>query len=262
MDSDTICRLLDEARKLDQIKKVIFTGGEPFIYKDLNKIVNKAGRLFPRVSIATNCSWATSYEVAKKILRPLVMSGLSGLLVSADAFHQEFIPVQNVKNAINVALAFGVAVGVRSIDTPTLTEADFPHGVGFTMYPAVSAGRARGMAHDDVKLELGERCPAVLAPTVLPDGNVQMCISSLYRKPDETLVRGNIYDEPFDDILRRTQDDPILRAVVIGGFQRLIDAVQVAGLGHKLKPEYADTCALCVHLLGDPDMLGALQQFY
>lgn len=272
LDVDTILRILDEAKKIEEIENVCFSGGEPFLYKDIHKIVEKAGGLFPLgVFMYTNCYWATSIDTAKAILSPLVVAGLRVLFLSADNFHQEFIPIQNVRNAIEAARDLDVVVIVQSTGTPTITESDLR---GFSSHRAriepdtsfIPAGRAVGMAGIKVPIESLPGCPrCALSPTVVPSGDVYACHLAAFRIEDKTdhyMAIGNIHIEPLNEILRRAQDDPIFRAVTRGGFEKLVNVIRAAGLGHRLKAEYVDHCDLCTHMLGDKDLLDALQRFY
>lgn len=272
LGSDEVCRALDEAAKLGEIRHVCISGGEPFIYKDLIKIVQRAGRRFPQVAVLTNCGWATDLDTAKKTLFPLADAGVKCLGVSADDFHQEFLPIQRVRNAIAAAHYFGVGVVVQSSGNPKepITEEELKcfNGRAYHNRSAIyKAGRAEVMSYSEYPPSFLEwhGCPrGELFPTVVPSGNVYACDLASFRIQDKThhMVLGNVHDEPLNEILQKVKADPIFEAFTSGGFKRLVDVVSAAGLAHKLRPTYPHVCDLCVHLLGDVDMRAALQKFY
>ncbi len=82
-------------------------GGEPFLFFELVKQFMKLARELeiPRRWAITNSYWAKSEVIAKKKLSELRDAGLTSITFSVDAFHQEYIPLEFVKNAIGAALA-------------------------------------------------------------------------------------------------------------------------------------------------------------
>ena len=84
---------------------VHITGGEPFLYFDrLIEILQQARQdgLTPADMIETNGSWAVDEsEIADK-LRQLDALGMDRLKISWDAFHEEFIDVENVCRLVAV----------------------------------------------------------------------------------------------------------------------------------------------------------------
>lgn len=101
---------------------VCITGGEPMLHPDLvEKIISECNRLsFPEIWIFTNCYWATDLSKAHKIVRKLGKLGLTKLFTSLDFFHQMYIPVESVKNVIEVSLETGldVCVDARFVGDP------------------------------------------------------------------------------------------------------------------------------------------------
>ena len=86
--------------------KVHITGGEPFLYFDrLSQICEQARRLGlgPVDSIETNAGvWSSPGELTEQ-LRFLDDCGLDHLKVSWDAFHEEFIEIDKVRQFIHIA---------------------------------------------------------------------------------------------------------------------------------------------------------------
>ncbi|MHC4288941.1 MAG: radical SAM protein [Planctomycetota bacterium] len=86
--------------------KVHITGGEPFLYFDrLEQILRQAGRLglTPLDFIETNAGVWTSEAELRDQLRLLDGLGLDRLKVSWDAYHEEFIDIEKVRQFVHIA---------------------------------------------------------------------------------------------------------------------------------------------------------------
>jgi MoaA/NifB/PqqE/SkfB family radical SAM enzyme len=95
-------RYLTELTNTNPLHSITVHGGEPFLYfKHLKHIVKAAKDLdIPRRGVITNSYWAKTKGIAGKKLQELNEAGLTQITFSVDAFHQEFIPLENVINAI------------------------------------------------------------------------------------------------------------------------------------------------------------------
>jgi len=94
-------RYLKES-KGQPIQSLCISGGEPFIYYDrVVKIMEEAKRLeIPEIWVFTNGYWAETVDIGVEKLLLLKNLGLTKIWLSADAFHQEYIPITNVKNVM------------------------------------------------------------------------------------------------------------------------------------------------------------------
>lgn len=108
------CRMkeiIDESLQLFKIENIVFTGGEPLLYeKEVIKAISYARKKGIKTRIVTNGFWATTSVKAEKLLLELVKEGLSEINISVDDFHQEYIPLSNVKNAIEVSLKLNLPI--------------------------------------------------------------------------------------------------------------------------------------------------------
>ncbi|MGZ7443456.1 radical SAM protein [Paenibacillus sp. TH7-28] len=85
-------------------------GGEAFLYYDrLMECFKETVKYdIKDIYVMTNAFWATTKERARQYLKPLKEAGLNIIWFSLDAFHQEFIPIENIINAATVALEEGI----------------------------------------------------------------------------------------------------------------------------------------------------------
>lgn len=88
--------------------RIHLTGGEPFgnfelVCRVLSGI--RAEQLDPLEKLETNAFWATDYDRTVEILTRLAQLGLQLLAISADEYHQEYVPIERVRLAASVAAA-------------------------------------------------------------------------------------------------------------------------------------------------------------
>jgi len=89
-----------------RLSGIHLAGGEPFLNPDLlEEIIRLCGSYAVPVDyVETNAFWAASIEKAREILGRMRDAGLTGLLVSASMFHNEFVPFERTQNCIDAAV--------------------------------------------------------------------------------------------------------------------------------------------------------------
>lgn len=120
LETKKILRYIDESvTSFPSLKLMVLTGGECFlIEKDLPQIILCAKSHGLLTRIVTNGFWATSYNLALKKLKPIVESGLTELNISTGDNHQEFVPFENVINALMAAYDLGIKSMAISVESP------------------------------------------------------------------------------------------------------------------------------------------------
>jgi MoaA/NifB/PqqE/SkfB family radical SAM enzyme len=100
------------------IRLINLSGGEPFLLgRDLDEIVEYSTKKGIDVHVITAAHWATSKQAAVERLRRLADRGLRFLILSCDDYHQEFVPLQSVKNAIEAAVELDISFHINVIYT-------------------------------------------------------------------------------------------------------------------------------------------------
>ena len=82
------------------IRTVMTFGGEPLLYPEaVYAIMNAAWELeIPHRQIITNGFFSKDRQKIREVVERLAACGVNDLLLSADAFHQETIPLDIVKS--------------------------------------------------------------------------------------------------------------------------------------------------------------------
>ena len=98
-----------------KIKTVMAFGGEPLLYPDAVYAIMSAARdaKVEKRQVITNGYFSKDEKCIKEVAKRLFECGVNDLLLSADAFHQESIPLETVKRFAAAAKDAGVPVRVQ-----------------------------------------------------------------------------------------------------------------------------------------------------
>lgn len=259
---------LEELTQTQSLEGMTIHGGEPFLFfKELTQILQKAKELaIPKRGIITNGFWADTNKNAQKKLMQLKEAGLKDITISADVFHQEFIIIEKVRQAILASIKVGFDhIWVDSYFLGGLDEEnEYNHqtkeilsqlkdlsnhsSVEFNHYPVSFNGRAADLTK---LLDLSSEIPVGSCPfpfwisgdlqnpgTVEIDahGNVTLCPG---------ICIGNTNKESLPTILENydCSNYPILALVAERGPKGLLELAKEKG--YKQIQSFYDECHLC-----------------
>lgn len=257
---------LTDLRDSQPIETLTVHGGEPFLYpKVLERVIRKAKDFgISHRGVITNCFWAHDEDKAMKTLHAMRNSGLTGITVSVDAFHQEYVALECVRNALEAAISIGfdrVWADSYFIHSPEfenpfnlrtlrlLDELTDLESVEFSNYPVDFEGRAADELVQYVSSRNSEspsRCrpphwvgESYMDPVGIeidPNGNVTFCPG---------ICIGNTSEQSLPNIMRDydPNEHPIIRALVEDGPNGLYRMCKAKGLCDVV--EYVDDCHLC-----------------
>ena len=211
-----ISHFLNEARKLENIEWVYFSGGEPFTqYPLLLKAIQRARKLEFRVGVETNGYFARTEEAAYRLLKPLAHMGIEHLKVSNDFLHYQNPSTSPAIKALEAARKLGILTTLVQVSLPGSIKANpipSPHADWIDEPRFMYTGRAAEMFADQ---ETGAD-PAGLHSCPRNDlqdpdcvnidayGFVQLCpgiaIGNACQAPIDEII--NTYDLKSHDILR------------------------------------------------------------
>jgi organic radical activating enzyme len=246
------------------VERISVTGGEPLLVVEQVKILTEAAyRAGIESSIVTACHWAKTPSHAASMMSKL--PHVSHWHLSTDRFHEQFIPLSYVANAIEAVRAQLIKTAVeghvilRIVADKPLSDADaqfierarhmLPSDIPVAMQPISKVGRAASL--DDTVLREGyANTPCMTTgPLVRSDGSLSPCCSSLmdqrhghpfqYRSVHETGLVRAFFSWEQDCLLR------LLRAV---GFSPILQWLRDEVSNHPLLrqnlPQHP--CELCV----------------
>lgn len=263
---------LDDTYKTYLMPFFGFTGGEPFLHIEKIKAVSKyvVDRFGFAITISTNCFWASDVGAAKKILASLKKFGLVHLGISVDDFHQEFVELKKVKNAIIAATDMGITCYVQCAETKkSLKLKDFRKILNLdselVRWGRISCdpiGRA-SIAVPESELDLSwnkkvfDNCSMFKTWIINQDGRVTACCGSAsYMVPPA----GNVFQESLSEIINQSNLNPLYNALAIkGGPAMLLDLLTQQGLPHFSEKSYTGPCHACGAIFQDKQATRLLQ---
>ncbi len=217
-------------------------GGEPFGDFDRLLAVVRAARpagLDGIGYVETNGFWAADESAVRVRLTALAEAGMRQLSISADPYHQEFVPPDRVRLLYETARAVLGPRGVRvrrwkwlkeGTDVSRLTEAERQDlfRTFLRRYPERMTGRAA-----ECLAPLADRVPIEALPhddcrrAILESGHVHVDPAGwVYPGTCAGIVLGRAGpDHPLDAVLCewRPSADPVASALVAGGPAHLLD---------------------------------------
>ncbi len=267
-DAIRLWRELDElARAHGKTMRIHLAGGEPT--GDWPRLVSiiRAARdagLTRLEKVETNAFWATSDGLTRARLELLDALGMERLIISADVYHQEFIPVERVERCVRMArevLGRGRLI-VRwwdfyqqPVETRRLDDAERARAfqAALTRHQDRLAGRAAERLTDFFPLRpaaafAGENCIGEVLHSrhvhIDPYGNIFPGVCA-------GIILGNAAERSVSEVWRSLAETwpahPVVGPVVRGGSFELMRAAEQ--LGYTERPEgYANKCHLCSHV--------------
>jgi pyruvate-formate lyase-activating enzyme len=250
------------------------SGGEPFVRLDvLGEIFTCANRHGLKALVVTSGIWAAGIARAKKVLDSL--PEFFALEISADEFHEEFIPLERIRDAAAAAVEKGIQVIIglvqyrdagfkdrlyTKLGHDLLKEVEFLEN---TVKPLGRAQKNRLVSPgQEEKLPTGS-CRLLAAPVVRYDGRVMACCNdSLVYADDHCLWLGDLNNESFADIHRKAQESILIQALRTIGPKGIVDIALEEGWDWK--PRHYDKgniCDLCRDIIFSPSLLSRFDAY-
>jgi len=265
---EVIERVINEASRLDHIRTIGFTGGEPFLNRNkLTRAVQLCTGLGIESTVISNGFWALSIGKAVEVLKEL--PGLRRLGLSTDSFHQEFIPIDIIRNAICASAQLGIECTIRisHLKNP-VSEIERIHqqlneveGLYKTQYqPVQSAGRAAKTieASSIYQYDVAKAiCFTADVPLIGVDGDVAACCGPAATWGNNHLLYlGNVFKDSLGDMLRYADYNPILHALRLWGPSALYRFAQEQAEKEEseltIPSSMNSSCLLCKYMVSDP----------
>lgn len=191
------------------IKTVMTFGGEPLLYPEtVYAVMETASELeIPKRQIITNGYFSKDAARIREVVRRLAESGVNDLRLSADVFHQEYIPLEPVKIFAEEAKAAGIPIRIQPA---WLVSRDDGNEYNIITKQIISEFAELGIKEADGNVIFPEGNAlkyfaeyfADSAPDnpYVEDPTDVRCISF---DPDGTALGGNIYDTDIMEILKK-----------------------------------------------------------
>jgi len=243
--------------------RVHLSGGEPFgDWTRLIMLCHSAAKegLGPLEKIETNAFWATGAEVVRERLVELDRAGMGKVVISADPYHQQFVPIERCRLAVRVAEDVLGADRVQVRWRDWLAEGFDTDGLSAAELMALQAGRL-GQTRDRMSGRAAWMLAGELQQKPLHELADNPCREALLRSRHvhvdwqglvmpgtcAGIVLGVAGDESMASLWRILEADgprrPILGPLLREGPAGLIALATSAGF--RPRATYASKCHLC-----------------
>jgi hypothetical protein len=253
--TDIVCAMAKHG-----ISTLGISGGEPLLlFRETLSLARLAKKHGIRSVLATNAFWGNRMKNAATVATQIGNAGIAKVIVSSDQYHEPFVPIPFVANAVRALSECGIEyeVHVSAVDVKAGRQHEAKlEGVGVTHVLCCgleSAGRAINLVSDTNHRGPATRCLKTTNPLILVDGTVIACCDLLAAKeyrpiPTSPLHLGRIPFESMAAILDRAQSNPVLG---------LLNRVGPETLSWRLRPKSHSPaanalsgCRLCHSLFG------------
>ena len=253
-------------------------GGEPFfVLPQLCSILQAADACGVSASVVTNAYWAVDGRRAEDILSSLPRIQL--MIISADEFHAEHIPLGRVVHAVRAARGFVDRVAVQTCAGPGYPRflASFREEAGEELWkrleiieaPLAFVGRATEsgiMARPESSAELPDAaCFFLGTPVVREDGAfIACCQQDVVLSPRPTIFHlGNIKDAGAANFKTRVDADIYFQTLRVFGPKAIAEAALKHDWGWRPRTYLRDhNCDLCMDLAAHPRVVDGFRKVF
>lgn len=209
IDGDAAAKAIVEVCQHYQIESLMSFGGEPLLFPEVVcKIHETAVKMgIPKRELITNGYFSKDKQRIKEVMAALADSGVSRMLLSVDAFHQETIPLEPVKYFAECVKETDIAIKLspawlvsENDDNPynrktreileELAYLDIPVGDGNVVFPSGNAVKYLSEYFDE-NVEYTS-----------PYEEDPRDIRAISFSPNGDVLKGNIYQKNITDILK------------------------------------------------------------
>jgi len=268
---------IDEAAayRRGAIKCIELTGGEPFYdLQTLALVSDHALKAGLSVTVATNAGWAGTLEQA--ILTLTHLPAIKTISISTDVYHQQFIPIGHIHNAIIAAELLDRRYDVTVTTDNTLDEhyRSIMASLETRVDPGLirtavtlPAGRARKngrtLLHRTSPEPVATACDSSGKPVILPEGRVMACSGPMLTQHESgPLCLGNLRKESLETVLDRAETNTLLHLIRVWGPHRMVSLLKSRGQVDLLPKEYIcdSNCDICNKLFSDRHIAARLAE--
>lgn len=210
IDADAAALLVTKAAANYNIQSLMTFGGEPMLHPETVYAIHRAAKDagIPKRQLITNGFFSRDERVIRTAAERLIDCGVNDILLSADAFHQETIPLEPVRTFASAVKEAGGAVRIspawlvgRDADNPYnkktheilahFTAMGIPEGKGNVIFPSGNALKYLADYFDPDNLPVNPYEES-------PDD-----IRTISVEPDGSVLGGNIYDTDILTLIER-----------------------------------------------------------
>lgn len=222
METEMLQTALEEVSS-EKISVLSISGGEPLLFWDDIKVPLSDYKHF-RTTISTNGFWAKTKQDALAFCNDLKVHGIDIIEISSDVYHQEHIPFEYIKNAVQAAMEIGMDYKIITCLDATIPNIVSSHHFReliiitqdlkkIIVQRVAGYGEAKvnklGTCYDE-SFFYGKRCPHIAQPCINYRGYVFSCCGPDVNNDNSPLCIGNITNSSLREIIQNMQTHKVL----------------------------------------------------
>jgi len=251
------------------IRSISFTGGEPTLaFRQLRIMADAAGDEGIRCGLVTSAHWARTPESAHSMISRL--SAVRDWDISVDMYHQQFVPLEHIRNAYDVATADERQVTIRFTYNDPLTPEDEKilefitklEDASFSCQRVRALGRGANLSLRENDMYNPWIKPCLTQGMVVRcDGSIAPCCLNLVEERNHPFQFGDARLRPLKQIHEDYMTSPLLQIMRVLGLAELFRWAHAEGLGHRFPERLPDeACAICGLMMRDNEIAGFLSR--
>ncbi|UCC17208.1 MAG: radical SAM protein [Dehalococcoidales bacterium] len=256
--------MLKEVAAMYPVHSVMCFGGEPLLYpEDVCGIMSEATKCgIPQRQIITNGYFSKDRLRIAELVSSLENAGVTQILLSVDAFHQEVIPLDPVyafasaaaESAIEIGLQPAWLVNEQADNTynaetrkilNSFKDLNILISEGNNIFPSGNAAKNLAEYFEKKSIDLNQKCGEapytdrldnITTISISPNGDVNTC----------SFFIGNVYRENITEIIERynPNDDIMMSSLLNGGLPGFMKSAKTRGIEVNPDDHYS-ACSIC-----------------
>ncbi|MCP4913301.1 MAG: radical SAM protein [Oligoflexia bacterium] len=286
-DSNKMISIYDDMRNGIEIPLVVYTGGEPLLYQRDIEIASEYFKScgVKHMRVVTNGFWGKTKKRALSTLSSLKKSGITEINISVDDFHQKFIPLETIKNAIDACVELDVRLLLAHKEHPDaiIKKETFDNLLGYEIadlqdykrdnipqseYPSLMISTAltipvgrydRDIQYDDWIKDISNKdrwkgpCDQVLKNIIVSHkGNFAPCCGLVDRELPEFYFGDIDNTEPLETFYKMN-NVTLYNWLALEGPSGIMEYIKTKNPNIEFKDGYVQNCQLCQELFQDPE---------
>ena len=261
--------VIRQASEMEGTRAVGFTGGDPFmVYDLLLESCAYAKSLGLRITVNTNGFWGRNEKRALEMLKALKAAGVELLSFSADRYHQQYVPIEDLKTAMRLTQAVGMRCDISIMETAhsddivRMTEALRPeiYQTSVVSHAMLPVGKALERVQDGEFIRHFEtkeaKCGYFGMMQLNFDGNYYMCCSQFCREIPRIKL-GDAREVPLKDLQRRITSDDYLYVMLRNGLVWYINLARERG--YEIPNYLCSACHCCYYVFRNQKLLDEIK---
>lgn len=280
-------RYIDEAVALGTVGQVIFSGGEPTLLQEaLFRAISHASSKGLLTRVVTNGWWGgPTRQAGLEYLDRLIECGLTEINISIDDQHQEWIPLDRVKNAFLACVErkFQCLIGHKATAKATITKRYLEEFFGVELLdwgpdreystdeacrlistgPLVPVGpTSRDYVDTELTYLSGWRasCSSLLKDIVIGADYQLMPCCGIVTKHLPELNLGDIRENRMVDLIDKGNRNVMLNWIALEGPAAIAEFVKEKDPSIEFKDRYVGICHICNEVLTRHDVRAILSK--